>query len=183
MIMRNKTAFKVALGGICSALCLTLMFCSSFLPMLDYTIPAFAGFIPVIVAVEVNPKWAMATYAAVSFLTVFITPNYEASILFIIFMGYYPLLKIYLDRLKSKALNLVIKFLIFNSAAVIFFVIFQYIVAGQGDMLEGLEKFGRFAPFILLALGNITFIIYDYMLKQLTDIYTGWFRTKILRRK
>lgn len=180
--MRNKTAFRVALGGICSALCLLLMFCSGILPMLDYTIPAFAGFMMVVMAVEANMKWAVGTYIAVSFLCIFMTPNYEASILFIILMGYYPILKIYLDNQKNKPLIYIIKLLIFNTAAIIFFTIFQYVFS-NGNMLEGLERFGKYAALILLAAANVAFLIYDYMLSQLTDIYINWFRKKILKRK
>ena len=68
----------MALGGICSAVCLLLMFSSSFLPMLDYTIPTFAGFMMVVMIVEVDKNWAIATYCAVSLLSIFVTPNYEA---------------------------------------------------------------------------------------------------------
>ena len=57
--------------------------------MLDYTIPTFAGFMMVVMIVEVNKNWAIATYCAVSLLSIFVTPNYEATLLFILFMGYY----------------------------------------------------------------------------------------------
>ena len=107
--MRNKIAFRVALGGICSAVCLLLMFSSSFLPMLDYTIPTFAGFMMVVMIVEVDKNWAIATYCAVSLLSIFVTPNYEATLLFILFMGYYPILKYYLDQKKNRLLVWAIK--------------------------------------------------------------------------
>lgn len=94
----------MALGGICSAVCLLLMFSSSFLPMLDYTIPTFAGFMMVVMIVEVDKNWAIATYCAVSLLSIFVTPNYEATLLFILFMGYYPILKYYLDQKKNRLL-------------------------------------------------------------------------------
>lgn len=180
--MRNKTAFNVALGGICTALCLAAMFCSGFLPMLDYTIPAITGFIMVIVAVETSMKEAVITYCAVSFLSFFITPNKEATLLFVMFMGYYPILKIHLDKMKNKVFSWIIRLGIFNGAVILFFFIFQYIFT-NGDMLEGLEMFGRFAPLILLMLANVVFLLYDYALGLLTSLYANWFRKKILRRR
>ena len=116
----------MALGGICSAVCLLLMFSSSFLPMLDYTIPTFAGFMMVVMIVEVDKNWAIATYCAVSLLSIFVTPNYEATLLFILFMGYYPILKYYLDQKKNSLLVWAIKLAVFNVAIVIFFLAFQY---------------------------------------------------------
>ena len=180
--MKKNTAFKVALGGICSAVCLLAMFCTSFLPMLDYTIPTFAGFMMVVMTVEVDKYWAAATYIATSLLCIFVTPNYEATLLFIFFMGYYPILKYTLDQKKNKVFVWTVKLLVFNAAAVVFFMVFQYILT-DGKMLEGMEMFGKYAAFVMLAAANIVFLIYDFALTQLTGIYIYWIRKRILKRK
>jgi len=179
--LRNKLAFRISLGGIISAVCLMLMFFTSLLPMLDYTIPAFAGFLMVVMIVETSPKWAVTTYVVVSTLCFIVTPNYEATMLFVLFMGYYPILKFYLDRLENKVLSWTIKYVVFNVAVVIFFLVFQYVFTSV-DLLEGMEMFGRFAIPILWLMGNIMFLLYDIVLGQLVDLYINWFRKKILRR-
>ena len=148
----------------------------------DYTIPTFAGFMMVVMIVEVDKNWAIATYCAVSLLSIFVTPNYEATLLFILFMGYYPILKYYLDQKKNRLLVWAIKLAVFNVAIVIFFLAFQYIFTSV-DMLEGMEMFGKYAVLVLWAAANLFFFIYDYALTQLTDMYINWFRKKILRRK
>jgi len=149
--------------------------------MLDYTIPAFAGFLMVVMIVETSPKWAVTTYVVVSTLCFIVTPNYEATMLFVLFMGYYPILKFYLDRLENKVLSWTIKYVVFNVAVVIFFLVFQYVFTSV-DLLEGMEMFGRFAIPILWLMGNIMFLLYDIVLGQLVDLYINWFRKKILRR-
>lgn len=132
----------MALGGICSAVCLLLMFSSSFLPMLDYTIPTFAGFMMVVMIVEVDKNWQIAIYCAVSLLSIFVTPNYEATLLFILFMGYYPILKYYLDQKKNRLLVWAIKLAVFNVAIVIFFLAFHVYLyfggyaRGHGDVWQ-----------------------------------------------
>ena len=131
---------------------------------------------------EVDKNWAIATYCAVSLLSIFVTPNYEATLLFILFMGYYPILKYYLDQKKNRLLAWAIKLAVFNVAIVIFFLAFQYIFTSV-DMLEGMEMFGKYAVLVLWAAANLFFFIYDYALTQLTDMYINWFRKKILRRK
>ena len=180
--MSNKVSFKVALGGICSAVCLGAMFMSGFLPLLDYTIPAFAGFMMVIMVVETSIAWAMATYCSVSLLCIFVTPNYEASLLFILFMGYYPILKYYLDRNVRKPIRIMIKFLVYNIAIVLFYLAFRYLFTTV-DMIEGLERFGKYAPLVLWLLANMVLPVYDFALGEMTDVYTRWFRKKILKRK
>lgn len=180
--MRNKLAFRISLGGIISAVCLMLMFCTGMFPMLDYTIPAFAGFLMVVMIVETSSKWAVTTYFVVSALCLVITPNYEATMLFILFMGYYPILKFYLDRLESKVLAWSVKYAVFNLAAVVFFLAFQYVFTSV-DLLEGMDMFGKFAVPVLWIMGNVFFWLYDKVLGQLVDLYVKWFRKKILRRR
>ena len=180
--MKKKISFKVALGGIISAVCLLAMFCSGFLPMLDYAIPTFAGFLMVVMIVEVDRNWAIATYIAMALLCPLITPNYQASVLFIIFMGYYPILKFGLDKMKNVVLKWVIKLLVFNAAITVFFLLFTYVFVGE-DMLEGMEKFGAYALVILWLAANFFFLLYEFALTQLIDLYVNWFRKKILRKK
>ncbi len=180
--MNNKLAFKIALGGVISSLCLMFMFCSGLFPMFDYTIPTFSGFLMVIMIVETSAAWAFTTYVAVSFLALLITPNLQCSLLFVIFMGYYPILKYYLDRLKNRILAWVIKFAVFNAAVLLFYFLFQFVFMTE-DLLEGMEKFGEYAKVILLVGANLFFILYDHLVGQLTDIYVNWFRKRILRRK
>ncbi len=150
--------------------------------MLDYTIPAFAGFLMVVMIVETSPKWAVTTYFVVSALCLVITPNYEASMLFILFMGYYPILKFYLDQLNNKVFSWSVKYIVFNLAAAVFFLAFQYVFTSV-DLLEGMDMFGRFALPLLWLMGNAFFWLYDKVLGQLVDLYVNWFRKKILRRK
>lgn len=180
--MRNKLAFRISLGGIISAVCLMLMFCTGMFPMLDYTIPAFAGFLMVVMIVETSPKWAVTTYFVVSALCLVVTPNYEATMLFVLFMGYYPILKFYLDRLENRMLSWTVKYIVFNLAAAVFFLVFQYVFTAA-DLLEGMEMFGKYALLVLWILGNMFFALYDKVLGQLVDLYINWFRKKILRRR
>lgn len=83
-------------------------------------------------------------------------------------MGYYPILKYYLDQKKNRLLVWAIKLAVFNVAIVIFFLAFQYIFTSV-DMLEGMEMFGKYAVLVLWAAANLFFFIYDYALTQLTD--------------
>lgn len=180
---KKKISFKVALGGIISAVCLLSMFFSGFLPMLDYAIPTFAGFLMVVMIVEVDRNWAIATYVAVALLCPLITPNIQASALFIIFMGYYPILKFGLDNSRlSKFTRWLIKFLVFNVAMLLFFILFTKIFVSQ-DMMDGMEKFGKYAILVLWLAANFFFMLYEITLSQMIDLYVNWFRKKILRKK
>lgn len=75
MHRNTKTSYKVALGGVVSALCLTLMFLTGVFPLLSMAIPIYAGALMIIVSTEVNTSWAFAAYFAVALLSLFSHPR------------------------------------------------------------------------------------------------------------
>lgn len=179
---RPGTAFCVALGGIITALVMLLMFCATMFPMLDYAIPAYAGFLMVVVIAEAGSKWALITYCACAVLCPLMTPDYQANLLFILFMGYYPILYVFLERLGNRTVCTALKFLVYNAAIIIYAMLFQYIFTSV-DLFEGLEKLGKWAAPAMLVFANVFFVLYDNLLGQLIEIYTKWFRNKILRKR
>ncbi|MCD7741033.1 MAG: hypothetical protein LUI06_02360 [Ruminococcus sp.] len=178
----HSTAFCVALGGVISALVMLLMFCATMFPMLDYAIPAYAGFLMVVIIVEAGSKWAWITYAACAVLCPLMTPNYEAALLFVLFMGYYPMLYVALGKIENRYIRTGFKLLVFNAAILIYAMIFQYVFTSV-DLLEGMESFGKWAAPVLLIMANVFFFFYDRLLGQLIDVYIKWFRKKILQKR
>lgn len=179
---KPSKAFCVALGGVITSLVMTLMFCSTMFPMLDYVIPTYAGFLMVVVIAEAGSGWAFLTYAACAALCLLMTPDYEANLLFILFMGYYPILYMHLFRIENARLRLAVKLLIFNAAVTVYGLIFTFLFSSV-DLLEGTEMLGRFAVPALLVMANVFFFIYEHLLGRLIYIYTRWFRKKILHRR
>lgn len=174
--------FCVALCGVITALVLLLMFCSAMFPMLSYAIPTYAGFLMVAVIAEAGGKWAFLTYFACALLCPLMTPDYEANLLFILFMGYYPILYVFIEEnVKNTGALRLIKLMVFNAAVIIFAMLFQHLFTSV-DIYEGLEMLGKFAPAAMLIFANLFFVIYDRLLGQLIDIYMHWFRKKILNK-
>ena len=98
-------------------------------------------------------------------------------------MGYYPILKFGLDNSRlSKFTRWLIKFLVFNVAMLLFFILFTKIFVSQ-DMMDGMEKFGKYAILVLWLAANFFFMLYEIALSQMIDLYVNWFRKKILRKK
>ncbi|MBR1750924.1 MAG: hypothetical protein IJ740_08600 [Ruminococcus sp.] len=179
---KPSTAFCVALGGIISALVLLMMFCSTMFPALDMAIPTFAGFLMVVIIIEAGTKWAVTAYFSCAALSILMTPDYEAVLLFILFMGYYPILYVYIQKLKPILLRFAVKLLIFNTAVAVYTMFFKFIFTSV-DLLEGMESFGSMAAPALWIFVNIFFLVYDNLLGMLIRIYSEWFRKKILRKK
>ena len=177
----SQKSTQIALGGIFSALCVTLMFFAGFLPIGSYALPLAAGAMLLPLVVELGCKPAVMVYVSVSLLCMLIVPDREAAILFAAFFGYYPIAKQKLERIPRRAIEYLCKLLLFNISAVVGFLLVVHLL-GMAQALEGMGAFGRYAPLVLLGLGNIFFVIYDMALTRFYTIYIEWLRPKILRK-
>ncbi|MFT3951442.1 MAG: hypothetical protein QM689_05750 [Oscillospiraceae bacterium] len=177
--MNRRASYKVALSGMVAALSLTAMFLTKPLAMLDYTMPAFAGILLVILVIDVSKRWALLTYAGVGFLSVLIALP-QSAVLFIVFFGYYPIVKALFEQLKPRALQWLVKLVLLNAAALVIYKISTHMLFGE-DLFEELESFGKYAGLMVLGLCNVLFVVYDYALTQLITLYVRTLRPKIFR--
>ena len=176
-----KQSQQVALCGVIAALCTVLLFMTGLFPFSTYALPALAGLLMVAVAVETGPRWAFTLYVAVSILSFLMTPDKEAMLMFVAFFGHYPITKLQLEKLKVKPLVLLLKFLCFNACVVLAYLVIIYLFR-LPDVLTEFGDFGKYSVLVLLALGNLLFVTYDFALTQITRTYIFWFRPRFLRR-
>ena len=175
-------SYRVALGGIVSALCLVTMFLSGIMPALYLVLPMIAGILMMIIAVEVNTRWALLTYISVSILSMFITFDKEAALIFVMFFGHYPILRFYIEKIRSKLSKIIIKFTIFNVCIIGYFYVTVYLF-GLKQMLDELNDFGKYGAVVMLVIVNIIFILYDYNLELCYKIYRARIMPKFRRKK
>jgi len=97
-----KRSQQVALCGMVAALCTLLLFLTGMFPFSTYALPALAGLLMVSVAVETGASWAFTLYVAVSLLSLLLTPDKEAMLMFIAFFGHYPITKFQLEKIRFK---------------------------------------------------------------------------------
>ena len=174
----GSSSYKVAFGGIACALSLLCMFLSGVFPMAEYTTPALAGIILVVLVIDFGKPAAWIAYGAVSLLSLFITPNKEAVILFIAFLGYYPILKSNLEQIKSRVLEWVLKMLVFNAACIsAYFVIIN--LFGMTELITEMSMGLEYGIYLFLALANAVFVLYDIALSQVITFYFNVIRPKL----
>ena len=176
-----KRSQQVALCGVVAALCTVLLFMTGMFPFSTYALPALAGLLMVTVAVETGPSWAFTLYVAVSILSFIMTPDKEAMLMFVMFFGHYPITKFQLEKVKPKILSVLLKFICFNACIVVSYFIIIYLFRMQ-EILAEFGEFGKYSVYILLGLGNLLFVAYDFALTQITRAYIYWFRPRFLRR-
>lgn len=179
---KNNVNYKVALGGVISALCLMFMFFTALSPVLYIVMPMLAGLMLMVMVFETDTKWAVTTYFSVSILSILITFNKEAVLMFIIFFGYYPVLKQYLDKIRLGFFRRCIKFILFNVCIIAdFFITIK--IFGITDLIDEMNDYGKYGLYILLGMTDLTFCTYDIALANCSQLYLKWFRPKILCKK
>lgn len=107
-------------------------------------------------------------------------PEIEADFFFLSFFGYYPTLRFCLDKIKSSLVRFLIKLGVFNIAIVITYNILCVLLSTE-EMLDGLEDFGVYAVYVLWGMGNIAFLLYDFFLGYMREIYVRFIKPRVAK--
>ena len=174
-------AFHIALSGMVAALCIVLLLSTGLFPFATVALPALAGVLTVAVVVECGIKWALLVYVGVSVLSFFITPEPSAAYMFVLFFGYYPIIKSPIERIHIGILEWAIKFLVANAAMICLFVIARWLFM-LDEILPQYQVLGKYT-FLVFWLGvNVVFLIYDFALTRLIGWYYHLIKPKIVDR-
>ncbi len=178
----KNASYKVALGGVISSMSLFVMFMTGILPAFYIAFPMLAGGLLLVIVADIGVKWAFVTYIGIGLLSLFITPDKEAALMFIMLFGHYPILKQYIDRLKTALIRFVLKVLIYNVCIVAIFKL-SMLVLGVDDMFADFEFLGKYVVPVLLIFTTIVFLVYDKILTAYMLIYKDYFKPRFLGKR
>ena len=159
--------------GALSVACLLL----TVFPFATYALPALASVFLMPVVIECGPRWATALYTAEALLALLLTPDIEAKLLFVVFFGYYPIIKSLSERTLVRSLEWVAKLLVFNGAVIAAYaLLFALGLSPDIFRIEGISlPLWGFLLIFLLA-GNVVFVLYDVALTRLLPLYFSRFQ-------
>ena len=146
----------------------------SYFPYLTYAIPAVAGLFIMAVVIELDLKWAFLSYVS-SAVLVFLFAEMESKLMYVFFLGYYPIIKALLERMRKPVIEWIIKVLSFNAAVLLVYAIFA---KPMGIDMSDFGTLGKNGAFVLLGLGNIVFVIYDIAVSRMAMMYVKIIRPK-----
>ena len=157
--MRNTAAKKMAVSGVLAALAVVFMTLGGLIPIATYVCPLICMVLGCFVLRLCGNRYAWTWYVAVSILSVLLGPDKEAAAVYV-FMGYYPLIKQYFDKLP---LGWLVKLLYFNVAVMVLYGALIFLL-GLSALYTEFKEAGVIGSAVLLVLGNITFILADKVL-------------------
>ena len=163
--MRTGEARLIAFGGMMAALAVVIMCLGGLIPVATFTVPVICMMILAYVLKFCGKRIGWAWYGAVSILGLLLGPDKEAAAIFL-FLGYYPILKPRLDRMKF---GIVLKALIFNCMILLMYGILIYLM-GMQDIAQEYHQLGKIMTVFMLVGGNAIFFLLDKVLRRFNKI-------------
>ena len=157
--MRRASAKAVALGGLMAALAVIIMAMGGLIPVATYVCPMLCMLLLTVVTRLCGNRIGFAWYGAVSILSLLLSPDKEAAAVFLA-LGYYPILKPFIDKSKLKWLW---KGLLFNGVIVALYWVLLHLI-GMDQLVQEFDELGTWGLVIMLILGNFTFFLLDLLL-------------------
>ncbi len=159
--MKTTPASQISFGGVMAALALVIMNLVGLIPVATYVCPALCMIILSVVLKLCGRRIAWAWYGAVAILCLLLAPDREAAAIFLV-LGYYPILKPALDRLRFGKF---LKLLLFNCVILLMYWLLIRLFGMEQLAKEYLEM-GILMTLVTLILGNMVFFMLDRILSR-----------------
>lgn len=170
---RRKTSFdkKIVVAGVLAALSVIILYLGCAIEVLDLTMSAIVSLLVVVIVIEMGYKYAWMTYIATSILSIILLPQKSPAIFYACFMGFYPIIKSYLERINSALVRWIIKLVVGNAALALMFILMSLFLPDEFE--------GGWLMLVTYLLGIIAFLMYDVALSKLITLYFVRIRDRI----
>jgi len=175
-VRRGGGAAKTALAGMLSALSVAIMFIGCATGVMDLTAVTVASLFSMIAVAELGVTYGIGVWVAVSLLSFLLLPDKFVFAEYAFFGGIYPILKLYLERIRNRVAEWTAK--IAYAAAVVALLLVTEIFILKLPC-EAWYLYAGFAGGFLLF-----FAVYDLALSRAITLYIRNIRPKLtfLRR-
>ena len=156
---------KARMLAVCSMMCalgVVILLLGAVLDLGMYLCPILVGLLTVPLGKKYGLKKQLSVWLITSLLSILFVPNPEENLMYLCLFGWYPAVYPVFSRLP-KVLRLAVKLLLFNGI----------IIAVEALVVSVLvpETLSGTMIVILLVLGNLTFLVYDYAIPLLTALF------------
>jgi len=159
----NKKTRNLSLAALFTALAVISLYIAGTWPTGQLGLTAVASLFVTAAIIESGIIYGVYVYIVSSAMSMLIVPNRLAPVLFILFFGFYPVIKSLIEQLGQKVLQILLKLLVFNISFFIIYYIFS-------ELVNALVSFDLNIIIIFL-IGNIVFLLFDYGYTKLIWFY------------
>ena len=159
--MHKTNAKQIAMGGVFAALAIVIMCLGGLIPIATFVCPMICMLILHLIRKLCGNRIAWAWYGVVAILSVLLGPDKEAAAVFV-FLGYYPIIKPKIDRIKPGWLW---KGIYFNAVILLLYQLLIYLF-GMDQIAAEYQELGKVLTVVVLLIGNLCFFLLDRVLTQ-----------------
>lgn len=180
MSERNKSrrqSMLVAFCGMMVALSVVLMLTGGLIPIMTYVSPLAAGLLLLPVMVEYGKKYAWTAFAATALIVLILGVDKEAAF-FYLFLGYYPVLKWDIDRIKNRSVCILVKLALFSLACVGMYALMAFVLHMEAVVAD-FNEMGTLMTVAFFVMMIFCMMIYDRLLAPMTILYVRKLKPKL----
>ena len=159
--MHKTNAKQIAMGGVFAALAIVIMCLGGLIPIATFVCPMICMLILHLIRKLCGNRIAWTWYGVVALLSVLLGPDKEAAAVFV-FLGYYPIIKPKIDRIKPGWLW---KGIYFNAVILLLYQLLIYLF-GMDQIAAEYRELGKVLTVVVLLIGNLCFFLLDRVLTQ-----------------
>ena len=173
----RRQSIRVAYCGMATGLSAALMLLGGVIPAAAYAVPMLCGLLLLPILLEFGARAAWATFFAVAALALMLDFDKEAAF-FYLFIGYYPIVKWRLDKLRPKALRIAAKIALFTVSMVVMYSLLQLLFPVLA-VLKDFEEMGVLLSVLFLAAYVLCMMLYDWLLIYYVMLYGNRIKPKL----
>lgn len=160
----KSSARPLARASLAAAAGVTALYLGSVVPGVRFTLLFIAALGAAFIRMSCAGSWAWGCYAVTAALSLLLLPDKTLAIIYALLPGYYPILKLRVERVRSVSLRYGAKLAIFHAAFAL-----VWLSARLYSPLNALLH--ARAVWILWAGALFVFLLYDYVLGQMILYY------------
>ena len=145
-----------------AALAVVIMCLGGIIPVATYICPMLCAILLSVVLSLTGRRIAWTWYVAVSLLSLLLGPDKEAAAVFV-FLGYYPIIKPWMDRRK---LSVLWKFTFFNAMILSLYALLIWLFQME-QVVREFQELGMVLTAVTLLMGNVVLFMLDVLLSRL----------------
>lgn len=159
----NKKTKKITVAAMMTALAVVFLYLAAILPTGRYGLVAAASLFGVAAVIETGISGGVFVYLGASLLGLLLVPDKLDLMLFVLFFGYYPVLKSLAERLENIVLSWIIKLAVMNGALTVILLFFSSLIFDYAAVFSS-------TALVYLFL-NVVFVIFDIGVSKVIAYY------------
>lgn len=160
----GRSAKQAAFVGVFSALSLGCLLFAAIVPSGRLGIVALSGVVNAAAVVSGGLPAGAFCYAVTGILGLLLSPDKGNALLYLLFMGVYPLVKYEAEQLKQRSLEWLCKLVFFNLMLSVFWFGLREVLLSA--LPPSFEQVG-----LLYGIGNLVFVLYDFGFSRVIAFY------------